>query len=219
MIKNYSHLLLSSALASSLALSASALSAQSGDEPDNPATQAGDPPAEIVMNRGDGSGGNVQISDDQDFLEYMITHHNAAITASQAIIDHSANSNLISFAQGLIDEQSKELSDMKRWYADRYDNAPTQPDDYKATLSDSTVYTSGDEATDILYIDEMIKHHEASISAANQALGMTDNNQVRDIAESIINTQTREIELLESWKIARKAKAENENNESADASN
>ena len=46
----------------------------------------------------------------------------------------------------------------------------------------------------------MIPHHESAISMANAVLEESENPEIREIAEAIVDAQEREIEQMTSWR-------------------
>jgi len=55
---------------------------------------------------------------------------------------------------------------------------------------------------DRLFIDAMIRHHEQAVEAAEIVLDQTERDEVRRLAEEIVEAQTREIEQLREWRVA-----------------
>lgn len=52
---------------------------------------------------------------DKMFSEMMIRHHEAAIAMSNDVLENGENSEVATMAQGIIDEQQKEIDDLKTW--------------------------------------------------------------------------------------------------------
>lgn len=52
---------------------------------------------------------------DKMFSEMMIEHHTAAIEMANEVLDKGENTAVATLAQGIIDEQQKEIDDMKSW--------------------------------------------------------------------------------------------------------
>ena len=53
---------------------------------------------------------------------------------------------------------------------------------------------------DQAFINVMIVHHEGAIKMAEQAKHKADHQEIKDLAENIVNTQTSEIEQMKQWK-------------------
>ena len=52
---------------------------------------------------------------DKMFSEMMIRHHQAAIAMSNDVLENGENADVATMAQGIIDEQQKEVDDLKSW--------------------------------------------------------------------------------------------------------
>jgi uncharacterized protein (DUF305 family) len=52
------------------------------------------------------------------------------------------------------------------------------------------------------FIDAMIRHHEQAVAAAQVAQAETQRDEVRSLADDIIEAHTREIEQLREWRAA-----------------
>ena len=52
---------------------------------------------------------------DKMFSEMMIEHHTAAIEMANEVLDGGENAEVATLAEGIIDEQQKEIDDMKSW--------------------------------------------------------------------------------------------------------
>lgn len=57
---------------------------------------------------------------------------------------------------------------------------------------------SGDEF-DKAFIEQMIDHHQGAIDMANLVLEKSEKKELKDLANAIIEAQTKEIEMMEGW--------------------
>ncbi len=60
-------------------------------------------------------GGIVQ-NIDQHFIEEMIPHHEGAIEMATLALERSTSDDILSLSRTIIDAQTREIVDMKRWY-------------------------------------------------------------------------------------------------------
>jgi uncharacterized protein (DUF305 family) len=58
------------------------------------------------------------------------------------------------------------------------------------------------DAFDRAFIDGMIVHHQGAVAMAKAALKFAKHQEVKDMANAIITTQTKEIEQMKQWKAA-----------------
>jgi uncharacterized protein (DUF305 family) len=56
------------------------------------------------------------------------------------------------------------------------------------------------EPFDQAFIDAMILHHQSAIDAAQGALMRSSRGEIQQLAEAIIDAQSREIEQLRQWR-------------------
>ncbi len=49
------------------------------------------------------------------------------------------------------------------------------------------------------FIEQMIPHHEMAIMMAQMLQASTDRNEMKELADNIITSQSREIEMMRSW--------------------
>ena len=93
-------------------------------------------------------------------------------------------------------ENSKQSSDyddrMAAMHGGHMDDAM---DGMMANLDNKT----GD-AFDQAFIDEMILHHRGAIEMANLAIHNAKHQEIKDLAEAIIQAQSKEIDEMSAWK-------------------
>ena len=143
--------------------------------------------------------GNVAI----DFLNGMALHHEVAIAMSESYLKYGGqNAKLKQMAEDIINTQTAEIERMQTMIQklqteekkdetkeEEYLNAYHQIiDEYMPSHSTSTP-TTVDEA----FAEGMIKHHEMAVQMAETVLQYTDNEEVRHMAQHIIQVQNKEI--------------------------
>ncbi len=55
---------------------------------------------------------------------------------------------------------------------------------------------------DMAFVEQMIIHHQGAVEMAQLALQYAESEEVKKLAEEIISAQTKEIELMNSWRAA-----------------
>lgn len=58
------------------------------------------------------------------------------------------------------------------------------------------------EPFDQAFVDAMIQHHGSAIDAAQSALRYASRDEIRQLAEAIIDAQSREIDQMREWRAA-----------------
>ena len=135
-------------------------------------------------------------ADDISFAEQMIPHHEQAIEMSEIALLNSTNPDVLQLAQEIKDAQSPEIEVMKGW--DGVKTSTHAGHMMDGMLSESELADLRDakgKAFDLLFLQEMIKHHEGAIEMA-QAVVNSKNKAVADLATSIIKTQELEISTM-----------------------
>ena len=169
-----------------------------------------------------------EILTDDEYLEHMITHHEAAVTMSKTHLKHTTNPLIIdilidviriqTFQIHLMEESQPEL----KIKSNTNTNTRSSPNAYRYTQGDFTkpntphisdTYCDPSffdashsmnlhKMTDVMYIEHMIPHHQVAIDMSKRILASTNNNFIIDLAYKIIYSQQLEIfklsELLKS---------------------
>lgn len=148
---------------------------------------------------------------DAMFTMMMIPHHEQAIEMSELVLGRDdIDPEIVELAEEIIAAQDPEIELMEQWLDDwgvpsmggamggghgggHGDGAPggMMSDDDLDAIEDA----EGDEA-ERLYLEGMIEHHEGAIDMAQDVLDDGESTDVADLAETIIETQQVEIDLM-----------------------
>ncbi len=133
------------------------------------------------------------------FLDSMVAHHQGAITMAQDALANAEHSELKEFAQNVIMQQDGEITQMNVWRAKWYpDAAPTTG--LGMHMGDMMVSKDTSISYDYRWIDAMISHHQGAIDMANDALKKSQNPDIINLCNAIIQAQTAEIAQLKTWR-------------------
>ncbi|RDU59274.1 DUF305 domain-containing protein [Helicobacter marmotae] len=145
---------------------------------------------------------------DLNFLSNMIPHHQGAIEASEFLLKHSKNQKVRALAQKIIETQKAEitlyeellpkLKEQKKLYSPKevtlFNNqAKVNMESAEKAMSEITLTQHLNHD----FLLSMIPHHQGAIEASKQILQYTQNEEIKSIAEHIINTQEEEIKAIE----------------------
>lgn len=139
----------------------------------------------------------IAITDERAFLREMIPHHQEAVDTSQLLLTRTQDGNLRPFAEAVINVQTREIRSMTEWLQSWYGETYQGTSTYQPMMGDLTPH-SGREL-EKLYVVGMIRHHEGAVAMAHSVLQRNPRDEVRQMAEAIIATQTQEIATLKSW--------------------
>ena len=146
------------------------------------------------------------------FARDMIVHHSQAVVLALILYDHTQNAELHTIALDIILSQQNQIGQMQGWLylwnlpmsgpdlPMAWMNAPTQglmpgmaTDEQIAALRTATGTN-----LDRMFIQLMIPHHQSAIHMAQTIMGITNIPAVKNLARSMIESQTGEIKVLQS---------------------
>lgn len=147
---------------------------------------------------------------DLQFIDTMTHHHQGALDMAKMALTKSNNAELKTFAQKIIDDQNKEISQMKDWREKWYAGKPQAMNMEMPGMMDSMKMMSGDgmkkfEAAtgkefDLMFLDMMTPHHQGAITMAKEALMKAEHAEIKTMANQIIKAQEAEIKQMADWK-------------------
>ncbi|MBA4125096.1 MAG: DUF305 domain-containing protein [Acidobacteria bacterium] len=147
---------------------------------------------------------------DLQFIDTMSAHHKSAIDMAEMTVKKSNNAELKTFAQKIIDDQKKEIAQMKDWREKWYAGKPEAMNMEMSGMNDSMKMMMGDEmkkmeaATgkdfDIHFLDMMTPHHAGAVTMAKEALMKAEHPEIKTLANQIIKAQEAEIKMMNEWK-------------------
>jgi len=142
---------------------------------------------------------------DQHFIVQMIPHHEGAIEMAQVALERSKRPEILSLAQGIIEAQTREINDMKAWYQSWFGGVPPQGGfgmgmHMGGMTGDTNVLASvSTQEFDREFMEQMIPHHEMAIMMAGMLAATTERSEMKQLADNIVTSQSREIEMMRSW--------------------
>lgn len=141
---------------------------------------------------------------DQHFIVQMIPHHEGAIEMAKVALERSKRPEVLSLANGIIEAQQKEINDMSAWYQSWFGSAPPEGGMGMMHMGgmegDTAVLASISETDfDREFLDQMIPHHEMAIMMAQMLQSTTERGEMKTLADNIITSQAREIEMMRGW--------------------
>lgn len=165
-----------------------------------------------MMYRGSMMGGSQMMGQiDEHFIEQMIPHHEDAITMANLAITLAEHSEIKTLANDIMRTQSEEIAQMKLWYKSWFGR--DVPDASRSMGGGSNMMMHGGmmgdefdvkkleaaEPFDKAFVEEMIPHHQMAVMMAQMLLSSTDRPDMKQLAENIIEAQTKEINEMREW--------------------
>lgn len=137
---------------------------------------------------------------DLRFIDSMIPHHEGAIVMARQALGQAEHDEIRQMAQGIIDAQEAEIAQLQAWRsAWRPDASPTEGIGVDMGMME---VAEGDQPFDLRFIDAMIPHHEGAIMMAQEALTNAQHDELKQMAQDIIDAQQAEIVQLREWRSA-----------------
>lgn len=141
---------------------------------------------------------------DQHFILQMIPHHQSAIEMSKVALERSKRAEILELANNIIQTQEKENADMRAWYLSWFGSIPQENGMGMMNMNRRGVEIEAlkavsDAEFDRLFIEQMIPHHEMAIMMAQMLKASTQRDEMRELAENIISSQSREINMMTVW--------------------
>jgi uncharacterized protein (DUF305 family) len=138
------------------------------------------------------------------FAAMMIPHHEQAVTMSNMALTNTTNPKVLDLAQRIKAGQEPEIIQMNTWLDGSYSMMDHSGHLMGGMLSDQDLEKLGtlkNKDFDEMFLTAMIEHHEGALQMTQMILN-SSNNEVKTLADNIINSQTKEIaemkELLDN---------------------
>ena len=137
----------------------------------------------------------MSVANDQEFIIEMIPHHQEAIdTAREVLTRGGVIPEVKTLAENIIEAQESEIDSMRSWYLEWFGEEVPNPGTYMAMMR-NLGGLSGKEL-DIVFITDMIVHHEGALDMGNQALEFSEREEMINLSNNILRTQAEEIVLM-----------------------
>ncbi len=144
---------------------------------------------------------------DQKYMEHMVGHHQGAVGMAKLALTNSKRPELKELANNIISSQSKEISDMTAWqskwgYTVSVMAMPSHGSSNTHSSTDPMVEQltgkSGDDF-DRTFLSLMLEHHQSAVAVSTPAQKNASHQEIKDLAATIIKTQTEEITQMRAW--------------------
>jgi uncharacterized protein (DUF305 family) len=206
MIKRYilSLFAIGFAVLSGFGLIASGLGATAHEEDNNCGTPTADSP---FMGTSD-----PEAPYDLRFIDEMVMHHRGAIMSAEMMIGDSEHPELRDLAQRIQEDQQRQIEQMLAWRAEWYPDAapPTITMDSMGSMMDGDGMMNGmmggmmgsmmdGDMADRMFLRMMIPHHQLAIDMAEDALINAEHEELKTLAQEIIDGQSAEITEMEGY--------------------
>ena len=149
---------------------------------------------------------------DKAFLTGMVHHHDTAVEMAEIAQRRGQDPFVRKLAETIITTQEREIGQMRSIHSRLFD-AELKPDPGAHGGLGLTAAAAGmthDKETNAMleaaepfdraFVDEMVPHHLGAIKMAKVALKDTEDPALRNLAETIVRTQQREVEAMNAFR-------------------
>lgn len=145
---------------------------------------------------------------DAAFAQGMLGHHIGAVDMAEIELKYGTDDEMRKLAQQIIDAQQSEIKQMKAWLADHPDAAQPTTDtkamqqayaDGMDAMHDDMMGGIADPVPDMAFARGMLPHHIGAVDMAKVQLQYGKNEEMRKLAQEIIDAQQPEIEQMQKW--------------------
>lgn len=141
---------------------------------------------------------------DRHFIEQMIPHHEDAIAMADIALQKTQRPEIKSLANDIKRTQSAEIEQMRNWYKDWFGtDVPknTAVVGMHGMMGGQDNFEELTNASDFdkAFIEEMVRHHEMAVMMATMLKNSTTRSEMKDLAQNIIDAQTKEINNMRGW--------------------
>jgi uncharacterized protein (DUF305 family) len=159
---------------------------------------------------------------DQHFIEMMIPHHQGAIEMSDLALSRAKHPEIKKLAIAIQENQAREIQQMRTWYKTWYGKEvpPAPAMNHQGMMPSkegmdnsmmSTHHPMGGMKMDLAalknapdfdkeFLRQMIPHHQMAIMMSQKISRVAKKSEIRNLAQSIIKSQSAEIKEMKQWK-------------------
>jgi uncharacterized protein (DUF305 family) len=149
---------------------------------------------------------------DGAFIAGMVPHHESAIDMAEIAQSRAEHSEIKELADAIFETQASEIdrleSDHERLFDEPLGAMAAEHGDLGLSKHDAGMSMDATELEDLerarpfdlAFIDAMIPHHQGAIRMARIELAEGEDEELRALADEIIETQAREIEEMNDWR-------------------
>jgi uncharacterized protein (DUF305 family) len=144
---------------------------------------------------------------DLQFMDTMSKHHLAAIEMAGMAQSKVQLPELKALTKRIPSDQQKEIDQMKVWREQWYPGAPPAENMNMLGMSASMNMDMSHLQTmkpgrdyDVMFMDMMVPHHEGAVQMSKDALTRAEHQELKNLAQKIIDEQTKEIADMKQWK-------------------
>lgn len=151
---------------------------------------------------------------DTAFAKGMLGHHRGAVDMAKIELKYGTDETMRKLAQDIIDSQQIEIDTMNKWLASHPDAPKPKPNTEAMqaayakgmnTMHSDMMLGIAEPEADMAFARGMLPHHIGAVDMAKVQLQYGTDEEMRKLAQDIIDAQQPEIALMQNWITAHKA--------------
>ena len=151
---------------------------------------------------------------DTAFAKDMLGHHRGAVDMAKIELKYGTDETMRKLAQDIIDSQQLEIDILNKWLASHPDAPKPKPNTEAMqeayvkgtnTMHSDMMLGIAEPVADMAFARGMLPHHIGAVDMAKVQLQYGTDEEMRKLAQDIIDAQQPEIELIQNWIAANKA--------------
>ncbi|QOD13049.1 DUF305 domain-containing protein [Psychrobacter sp. 28M-43] len=162
---------------------------------------------------------------DTAFAKGMLGHHRGAVEMAKIELKYGTDEAMRQLAQDVITAQQADIDILNKWLASHPDaakpksNTVAMQQAYAKSMEnmhgEMTLGVS-DPVPDMAFARGMLPHHIAAVDMAKVQLEYGTDEEMRQLAQDVIDNQQTEIDVMKNWIAALEAASSNEDDSSVD---
>lgn len=151
---------------------------------------------------------------DTAFAKGMLGHHRGAVDMAKIELKYGTDETMRKLAQDIIDSQKIEIDIMNKWLASHPDAPKPKPNTQAMqeayakgmnTMHSDMMLGIAEPEADMAFARGMLPHHMGAVDMAKVQLQYGTDEEMRKLAQAIIDAQQPEIERMQNWITENKA--------------
>ena len=151
---------------------------------------------------------------DTAFAKGMLGHHRGAEKKKKIELKYGTDETMRKLAQDIIDSQQLEIDILNKWLASHPDAPKPKPNTEAMqaayakgmnTMHSDMMLGIAEPEADMAFARGMLPHHIGAVDMAKVQLQYGTDEEMRKLAQDIIDAQQPEIELIQNWIASHKA--------------
>nr|BBH91520.1 hypothetical protein KTC_62710 [Thermosporothrix sp. COM3] len=135
---------------------------------------------------------------DAKFIDGMVKHHQGAIDMAKEAQQKAEHQEIKNLANSIVTDQQKEITEMQNWRKQWYPGL-AQTNGLDMHMGEMKISDDTSKPFDQRFLAAMISHHQGAIDMAKEAQQKAEHQEIKNLANSIITAQQKEIDQMKQW--------------------